>query len=47
MLSGIAQENCSKVSERIERNFKKNPEAENCSINYYVASVAEICEDIM
>ena len=47
ILSGIAQENCSKVSGRIERNFRKNPEAENYSINYYVASVAEICEDIM
>lgn len=47
ILSGIAQENCSKVSDRIDRKFKNNVETENYSINYYVASVAEACEDIM
>ena len=47
ILSGIAQENCKKVSDRIERNFKNNVETADYSINYYVASVAEVCEDIM
>ena len=47
ILSGIAQENCKKVSGRIDRNFKNNAETVNYSINYYVASAAEVCEDIM
>ena len=46
ILSGIAQENCRKVSERIDRKFHADIKEEDYSIAYYVASVAEMCEDI-
>ena len=47
ILSGIAQENCKKVSDRIDRRFQNVIKDENYSIGYYVASVAEVCEDFM
>lgn len=47
ILSGIAQENCQVVSNRISRKFEANAENGKYSINYYVASAAEVCEDIM
>ena len=43
MLSGITQENCSIVSERIDKKFKNTVKNKKYSVNYFVASVADIC----
>lgn len=43
MLSGITQENCKIVSERIDAVFKKNMKRKEYQVDYYVASVADIC----
>lgn len=43
MLSGINQENCGKVFGRIEDNFRKSVRKTEFKVEYYVASVAEIC----
>ena len=45
MLSEIQQENCAIVSHRIEQNFQKLGEVKGYRIDFYVASVAEICEE--
>ena len=45
MLSEIQQENCSIVSHRIDGNFQKMEEVKGYSIDFYVASIAEICEE--
>lgn len=45
MLPGINQENCSKVSSRIEATFSRNVKKSAYRINYYIASVAEVDED--
>lgn len=42
MLSGINQENCSKVSKRIDGAFRKLVRRTEYKVDYYVASVAEI-----
>lgn len=42
MLSGINQENCSKVSRRIDGVFRKLVRRTEYKVDYYVASVAEI-----
>ncbi len=46
MLPGINQENCSKVSERIDHVFNKLIRKGEYQVSYYIASVAEI-DDIM
>lgn len=46
MLSGINQENCGKVSARIERSFKRQMGRSEFQVDYYVASVAEISPHI-
>ena len=46
MLIGINQENCQLVSKRIDRGFKKRiGSRKNVQINYYVASVGEVCDE--
>ncbi len=45
MLPEINQENCAKVSARIDRAFSKKVRRNDFQVNYYVASVAEIDED--
>ena len=45
MLSEIQQENCAIVSHRIDQNFQKLEEAKGYRIDFYVASIAEICEE--
>lgn len=45
MLSEIQQENCSIVSHRIDQNFQKMEETTGYYIDFYVASIAEICEE--
>ncbi len=45
MLPEINQENCAKVSARIDRAFSKKVRRSDFQVNYYVASVAEIDED--
>ena len=45
MLSEIQQENCSVVSHRIDQNFQKMEETTGYYIDFYVASIAEICEE--
>ena len=45
MLPEINQENCGKVSARIDRAFSKKVRRSDFQVNYYVASVAEIDEE--
>ena len=45
MLSEIQQENCAIVSHRIDQNFQKMEETKGYHIDFYVASIAEICEE--
>lgn len=45
MLSEIQQENCSVVSHRIDQNFQKMEETTGYYIDFYVASIAEICKE--
>ena len=46
MLIGINQENCQLVSKRIDRGFKKRiGYRKNVQIDYYVASVGEVCDE--
>lgn len=42
MLPGINQENCAKVSDRIDRAFSKLVRKGEYQVSYYIASVAEI-----
>ena len=42
MLSGITQENCSKVSARISETFQKMMVRSEFHVDFYIASVAEI-----
>ena len=44
-MSEIQQENCSIVSHRIDQNFQKMEETTGYYIDFYVASIAEICEE--
>lgn len=46
MLSGINQENCSKVSARIGGAFRRRMRRNEFQVDFYVASVAEISPDI-
>lgn len=47
MLTGISQENCSVVSNRIEKDFQNRiGNKKNVQIDYYVASVREVCDDV-
>ena len=47
MLTGISQENCSIVSNRIEKDFQnRTGNKKNVQIDYYVASVREVCDDV-
>lgn len=43
MLSGITQENCRIVSDRINNAFRKNLKRKEYQVDYFVASVADIC----
>lgn len=46
MLIGITQENCTLVSKRINIEFNKRlTRRKNVSIDYYVASLGEVCND--
>lgn len=45
MLFGIDQENCAKVSGRIDSNFRKKMKKSGYKVDYYVASAAEISPD--
>ena len=46
MLIGITQENCTLVSKRISKEFNKRlTRRKNVSIDYYVASLGEVCND--
>lgn len=46
MLIGITQENCTLVSKRINKEFNKRlTRRKNVSIDYYVASLGEVCND--
>lgn len=45
MLSEIQQENCAIVSHRIDQNFQKVEGTAGYYIDFYVASIAEICEE--
>ena len=46
MLIGITQENCTLVSKRINKEFNKRlTRRKNVSIDYYVASLGEVCDD--
>lgn len=45
MLIGITQENCTIVSKRINIEFNKRlTRRKNVSIDYYVASLGEVCD---
>lgn len=45
MLIGITQENCTLVSKRINIEFNKRlTRRKNVSIDYYVASLGEVCD---
>ena len=45
MLIGITQENCTLVSKRINKEFNKRlTRRKNVSIDYYVASLGEVCD---
>ena len=45
MLIGISQENCPMVSRRIEKAFRKcSGEKKSLQVDFYVASVGEVCE---
>ena len=44
MLSEIQQENCAIVSHRIDQNFNGRETTRGYKIDFYVASIAEICE---
>lgn len=47
MLTGISQENCPVVSNRIEKDFQNRiGNKKNVQIDYYVASVREVCDDV-
>lgn len=47
MLTGISQENCSIVSNRIDKDFQnRTGNKKNVQIDYYVASVREVCDDV-
>ena len=46
MLIGISQENCTIVSKRINKEFNKRlTRRKNVAIDYYVASLGEVCND--
>ena len=45
MLSEIQLENCPIVSHRIDANFQKMEETKGYKIDFYVTSIAEICEE--
>ena len=46
MLIGISQENCIIVSKRINKEFNKRlTRRKNAAIDYYVASLGEVCND--
>ena len=46
MLIGISQENCTIVSKRINKEFNKRlTRRKNAAIDYYVASLGEVCND--
>lgn len=46
MLIGISQENCQIVSKRIDKRFKeKIGTRKNVHVDYYVASVGEVCDE--
>jgi len=40
MLMGIRREECSIVTERIDKNFRKRCPLKNVRIHYYISSVA-------
>ena len=47
MLTGISQENCPIVSNRIDKDFQnRTGNKKNVQIDYYVASVGEVCDDV-
>ena len=46
MLIGISQENCTIVSKRINKEFNNRlTRRKNVAIDYYVASLGEVCND--
>lgn len=46
MLIEIEQESCQKVSKRINKQFmSKMGQKRNLKVNYYVASVGEVCQN--
>lgn len=45
MLMGIDQENCAKVSGRIDMNFRKKMKKSGYKVDYYVVSAAEIAPE--
>ncbi len=47
VLSGISQKNCKIVSERIDETFAQISEKTGCRAEYYVASVEEVCKDLL
>ena len=48
MLIGITQENCTLVSKRINKEFNKRlTRRKNVSIDYYVASLGEVCNCLL
>ena len=46
MLMGIRREECSIVTERIDKNFRKRYSGKNVRIHYYISSVASDCRNI-
>lgn len=46
MLMGIRREECSIVTERIDKNFRKRYTGKNVRIHYYISSVASDCRNI-
>jgi len=46
MLVGIRREECSIVTERIDKNFRKRYSGRNIRIHYYISSVASDCRNI-
>ena len=46
MLMGIRREECSIVTERIDKNFRKRYSGKNVRIHYYISSVASDCRDV-
>ena len=46
MLMGIRREECSIVTERIDKNFRKRYSGKNIRIHYYISSVASDCRNI-